>query len=116
MQVQGISAITFFVRDMATSIHFYEKCGFAIVFGGPDAEFTTLQANDAFVNLIDNNNYRSTHWGRVIFRVASADDQFAQMQSAGISPDAPPKNAAWGERYFHVTDPDGHELSFAERL
>jgi len=27
-----------------------------------------------------------------------------------------PRDAAWGERFFHVTDPDGHELSFAEPL
>src|SRR5438094_9365715 len=25
----------------------------------------------------------------------------------------PPRDAEWGERFFHVTDPDGHELSFA---
>ncbi|MEE9270499.1 MAG: VOC family protein, partial [Candidatus Krumholzibacteria bacterium] len=24
--------------------------------------------------------------------------------------------AEWGERYFHITDPDGHELSFARPL
>lgn len=24
-----------------------------------------------------------------------------------------PRDAPWGERYFHVRDPDGHELSFA---
>jgi len=24
-----------------------------------------------------------------------------------------PRDAAWGERFFHLTDPDGHELSFA---
>ncbi len=22
----------------------------------------------------------------------------------------------WGERFFHISDPDGHELSFAESL
>jgi uncharacterized glyoxalase superfamily protein PhnB len=27
-----------------------------------------------------------------------------------------PSDAPWGERYFHVTDPDGHELSFARPL
>jgi len=27
-----------------------------------------------------------------------------------------PKDAPWGERFFHVTDPDGHEISFAEPL
>jgi len=23
-----------------------------------------------------------------------------------------PRDASWGERYFHMPDPDGHELSF----
>ena len=27
-----------------------------------------------------------------------------------------PRDAEWGERYFHLTDPDGHELSFARPL
>jgi hypothetical protein len=27
-----------------------------------------------------------------------------------------PQDAPWGERFFHVTDPDGHELSFAELM
>jgi len=27
-----------------------------------------------------------------------------------------PQNAPWGERFFHIADPDGHELSFAEVL
>jgi len=27
-----------------------------------------------------------------------------------------PADAPWGERYFHILDPDGHELSFARRL
>jgi uncharacterized glyoxalase superfamily protein PhnB len=28
----------------------------------------------------------------------------------------PPRDGSWGERYFHIKDPDGHELSFAELL
>ncbi len=34
----------------------------------------------------------------------------------GFTPEAPPRDAAWGERYFHLTDPDGHALSFARPL
>ena len=34
---------------------------------------------------------------------------------AAVSP-APPRDAEWGERYFHILDPDGHELSFARPL
>ena len=29
---------------------------------------------------------------------------------------AVPRDAEWGERFFHLTDPDGHELSFARPL
>jgi uncharacterized glyoxalase superfamily protein PhnB len=31
----------------------------------------------------------------------------------GYRIEAPPRDAEWGERFFHVTDPDGHEVSFA---
>ena len=27
-----------------------------------------------------------------------------------------PTDAAWGERYFHIRDPDGYWLSFAEPI
>jgi hypothetical protein len=29
---------------------------------------------------------------------------------------ARPRDAAWGERYFHLHDPDGQELSFAQPI
>ncbi len=34
---------------------------------------------------------------------------------ARVDPDQP-RDASWGERYFHMRDPDGHELSFARPL
>jgi len=104
------------VRDMAASVDFYERCGFRVIFGGAEAEFTSLQAGEAFVNLIDNPNHRPGAWGRFIIRVDSADETFEQITRAGLSPEFPPKDAAWGERYFHIADPDGHELSFAQKL
>ena len=36
--------------------------------------------------------------------------------TGGLKPDTKPRDAEWGERYFHITDPDGHELSFAHPL
>jgi uncharacterized glyoxalase superfamily protein PhnB len=35
--------------------------------------------------------------------------------AAGLQAESP-RDAGWGERFFHITDPDGHELSFAELL
>jgi hypothetical protein len=37
----------------------------------------------------------------------------ASVVAAGYRPDTAPQDAEWGERLFHLTDPDGHELSFA---
>ena len=47
------------------------------------------------------------------------DDVDALYQTAlkvGYLPSTTPRDAEWGERYFHLTDPDGHELSFARPL
>jgi hypothetical protein len=38
---------------------------------------------------------------------------YADVVARGYRPDAAPRDAEWGERFFHLTDPDGHELSFA---
>ena len=35
---------------------------------------------------------------------------------AGITPSTEPADASWSERYFHIDDPDSHELSFAKPL
>jgi catechol 2,3-dioxygenase-like lactoylglutathione lyase family enzyme len=115
MSVSRISAVTFAVRDMRRTVEFYTNLGFSRIYASHDGEFTTVQAGDALVNLVLRPGYEGQWWGRTIFRVESADAQYAEAISAGIAAD-PPLDAPWGERYFHVTDPDGHELSFAEQL
>lgn len=113
MSIEYISAITLAVSDMDRSVGFYEKLGFEVIYGSSRDNFVTMQAHQAFVNLILTDGYQKRWWGRAIFRVSSADQQYQKAFSAGLKPD-PPQNGAWGERYFHITDPDGHELSFAE--
>jgi len=110
-----ISAITFAVRDMARSVEFYKKLGFELVYGGGDGAFSSLKAGEAFVNLSANPGYEHRWWGRVIFRVDDVDGLHRTLTAAGLQGESP-RDAAWGERFFHVTDPDGHELSFAEVL
>jgi len=116
MTIEALSAITLFVRDMSCSVPFYQTCGFDLIYGGPDAEFTSFRAGTGYLNLIDNDSSQHRDWGRAIFYVDDVDAQYQRLIDAGIQPDAPPKDAAWGERYFHLRDPDGHELSFARPL
>ena len=111
--IQHISAVTFTVRDMARSIEFYKKLGFELLYGDDRAEFSSMKAGEAFVNLVVSLAYEHWWWGRAIFRVDDVDALHRAFTAAGLKPESP-RDAAWGERFFHVTDPDGHELSFAE--
>lgn len=115
--IESISALTLATHDMARAVRFYEALGFALRYGGPQAAFTSFSAGNACLNLTTEGSERSwSWWGRVIFYVADVDALYRQAVAAGLQPQAEPHDATWGERYFHVSDPDGHELSFATPL
>ncbi len=117
MAIESINAITLATHDMARAVRFYRALGFRVRYGGEDAEFTSFHAGPAqYLNLIPMPDRQWTWWGRVIFHVDDVDAQYRLAIGAGCAPDAPPSDAPWGERYFHLTDPDGHELSFAKLL
>jgi len=99
---------------MAASVRFYRLCGFEMLYGGETASFTSFKAGESYLNLIAQADETSwSWWGRVIFYESDVDGLYARLVAAGIEPQAPPCDASWGERFFHVTDPDGHEISFA---
>jgi catechol 2,3-dioxygenase-like lactoylglutathione lyase family enzyme len=117
LQVERISAVTLKVRDMARSLRFYnEVLGLEIIYGGKNSCFTSLRspgARDVILNL--EQGACNGPWGRVIFHVKDVDELWRYLKSKQFNP-AQPSDAAWGERYFHLDDPDGHELSFATPL
>ena len=49
---RGISAITLATHDMRRAVRFYQVLGFAMLYGGEDAGFTSFKAGRNFVNLI----------------------------------------------------------------
>ena len=116
--VEQISAVTLLTADMAASVAFYHAAGFELGYGGADAEFTSFRVGSGFLNLALDPSHPQVGavWGRVIFWVADVDDQHRRMIEAGYRPTTSPADASWGERYFHVRDPDGHEISFARPL
>ena len=57
-----------------------------------------------------------TGWGRFIVHVDDVDAVHERALAAGLSPTMAPSDAPWGERYFHIDDPDGHEVSLARPL
>ena len=117
MNVDRISAITIKVSEMSKAVHFYSKLlGLKILYGGEKAYFSSLQtlgAKDTILNLEQGQVTR--HWGRIIFHVEDVDKFWAYLKEKEFNPDRP-RDAAWGERYFHLYDPDGHELSLAQPI
>ena len=113
--IESINAVTLATQSMAKSVEFYRSLGFELASGGPQAEFTTFRVGGQYLNIIATPEEPSW-WGRIIFWVSDVDRMYRRALEAGRSPEAPPCDADWGERYFHLRDPDGHELSFARRL
>ena len=115
--IESISAITLATHDMRRAVRFYTALGFDLLYGGEDASFASFRAGSGYLNLTaQSDDRRWTWWGRAIFYVADVDAMHARVVAAGYAADTVPRDAAWGERYFHLTDPDGHELSFARPL
>jgi catechol 2,3-dioxygenase-like lactoylglutathione lyase family enzyme len=115
--VEKISAVTFRVKDMRISVQFYrDVLGMELLYGGEEAGFSSLRAKDAQSAILNlEKGDAATQWGRLIFQVADVDALWAYLCEKGFRPDRP-RDASWGERYFHVSDPDGHELSFARPI
>lgn len=113
-----LNAITLNTLNMADSVAFYAVIGFDLVFGDSDAEFVTMGAGGCFVNLVRVSRGEDVHagWGRAIFHVDDVDALYQRVLAAGLQPQAPPRDAPWGERMFPIYDPSGHDLSFAKRL
>ena len=118
-RVESINAITLVTADMEASVAFYEVLESDLVFGGAQSSFTTLKlGNEQFLNLqLDATWVRPTQvWGRFILWVDNVDAVHDAFIAAGYTPTMAPSDASWGERYFHIVDPAGHEVSIAKRL
>ena len=117
MNVERISAITIKVSDMAKSVHFYSKLlGMKILYGGENSHFSSLHTLDEKDTILNLEQGQVTHdWGRLIFHVEDVDRFWAYLREKEFNPERP-SDADWGERYFHLHDPDGHELSFGQFL
>jgi len=117
-RVEAISAVTLVTSQMAASVSFYEGLGLRVLYGGGDAAFTSFRVGAGYLNVQRDDHWTSPPvvWGRVIFHVDDVDAMYERAVAAGLTPATEPADAAWGERFFHIRDPDGHELSFARPL
>jgi catechol 2,3-dioxygenase-like lactoylglutathione lyase family enzyme len=114
--VEKISAVTLRVANMAASVRFYkEVLGLEIAYRGEGSNFTSRRTKDGDTILNLEHGSPDMQLGRLIFHVSDVDRFWAYLTEKGFHPDRP-QDASWGERYFPMRDPDGHELSFARPI
>jgi len=132
MKVYKISAVTLLIKDMERSCNFYSKIpGFKLAYGGsPPDPFTSYEIGDntsVYLNLelfktSTNSLERETKdFGKIILHTEDVDKLYSyfknnQVISQLIFFENEPSDASWGERYFHIRDPDGYLLSFAKSI
>ena len=115
--MERISAVTLRVANMTESVRFYrDVLGMELLYGGEGTGFSSLRAKDAQSAILNLEQGKPmTPWGRLIFYVTDVDALWNHLMDRGFDPEIP-RDASWGERYFHMPDPDGHELSFARPI
>ena len=102
--IDSISAVTLATHDMRRAVEFYRMLGFELLYGGDEAAFTSFRAGRCFLNLIlQPAECLWSWWGRVIFYEPEVDALYARLVAAGCRPSTAPRDAGWGERFFHLT-------------
>jgi catechol 2,3-dioxygenase-like lactoylglutathione lyase family enzyme len=143
MRVYRISAVTLKVNDAEKSCSLYSRIpGFRLTYGGgPSDSFTTFEIGEGSkttcLNLerIEDDEGSSDFskkpnlgktkgsgdFGRVIFYTENVDKLYSYMKhdeyiSKSIVFENEPTNAPWRERFFHIRESNGYQLSFAQPL
>ena len=98
-------------------MQFYrDVLGMEVLYGGDSSGFSSLRAKETHSAIFNLElGEAATRWSRLIFYVVDVDGAWKHLTESGFKPERP-QDAPWGERFFHMRDPDGHELSFAQPL
>ena len=93
------------------------RCLNAVVTANDPVTISSFAVGSGYLNLIAQpRGTERSLWGRVIFYVSDVDAFYRHVVAHGLQPETTPHDAEWRERYFHIVDPAGHELSFAKPL
>jgi catechol 2,3-dioxygenase-like lactoylglutathione lyase family enzyme len=119
-KIKSVSGITIYVKDIETSVKFYETLGFD---KRKDANgTTTIYSNWFWLNMVPISDEEKVGFakeanaepkGAGLFIYLSVDDVdqfYSEIVAAGLKPSTEPRDWDWGNREFVVRDPDGYKL------
>jgi catechol 2,3-dioxygenase-like lactoylglutathione lyase family enzyme len=115
----SLTGLTLHVEDVERSRDFYKRIPGAALVHHRRGEFALFSVGGGRLGLL---SARFLAKGAQSFHIeisstlSGVDELHAALRDAGIEPDGPPANRSWGERTFHVSDPDGNRIEFDSQL
>ena len=114
----GHFSISLAVKDLAASRTFYEKLGFAVVFGEPEQNWLILQNGDSTIGLFQGmfeNNLLTFNpgWDARAQRLEEFDDVRAvqrQLKENGLELASEADESTTGPASLMLIDPDGNPV------
>ena len=106
-------------RDIAETIDFYGKLGFAVVrlYDGFGAPYLLLRRDDVelhFVHVPETDPKESD--GGCYLRLIDAQAVYDEWAPLGLAEVHPPKDTPWGMREFFLVDPSGNLIRIGTPL
>jgi catechol 2,3-dioxygenase-like lactoylglutathione lyase family enzyme len=113
-----LEGLTLHVADVERSREFYARIPGAVMEAHRPGEFALFRIGQARLGLLTRRFLRDGGPGfhvEISTAEGGVDELYEEVRAAGIEPSGPPADRSWGERTFHVTDPDGNLLEFDDR-
>lgn len=113
MKINSISGLIYRVRDLDTTVEFYQTLGFRI--GKRDEQQATCYVNWFWVTFTVDDGDANAEAGSgptLFMKVEDIDDFYGAVLANGLSPSTEPRKQRSGRREFLLLDPDGNKLAF----
>src|SRR2546421_2748599 len=115
----SLTGLTLHVEDVERSRDFYRRIPGAVLVHHRPGDFALFQLGEGRLGLLSARFLRDEgprFHIEVSSSLAGVDELHEQVRANGIEPQGPPTDRSWGERTFHVSDPDGNLIEFDSRL
>lgn len=120
----GNFSLSLHVKDINTSLQFYEKLGFKRIMGEPEKKWAIIKNGDCLIGLFQgmfeqNVMTFNPKWDRNMQKIEGAEDIReieAILRAAGITPIKSFEYTTEGPAHFIIEDPDGNVIMFDQYI
>ena len=125
MKLKSAAGIVCYVKDVPTTVQFYETLGFTFKKNKPT--HATGYLNWFWIDFLqsdqedkpgfrDDANAADKGAGQFLYlSVDDVDEAYRSLTAKGLKPSSEPRDWPWGNREFVIRDPDGYKLVIFER-